>query len=333
MKSVKKIIKRMLKVAAWVLGILLALLVVSGIVNAIATSFDIKSLRSAYGRSVLIDGGNVHVDVQGTGKKVVVLLPGLGVSAPMLDFKPLINNLKDDYTVVTYEGFGYGPSDDTTKPRTTDNIVSEIHQTLSKLGYSEYSIIAHSVSGIYALKYCRTYPNEVEAIVGIDSSVPRQTDYMPDELKKQQPDVKLITSLIRFGGLLGFVRAYVTIDPGSTTAFEKNGYSYTDQEKDLINKLTIRNFSSNAVLDETNRSDNQDDGLLSTTQFPEQIPVKLFLAQQSVDMFPKWKDIHTGQISLPNDTSVVILKGDHFLYHTQAEAIANSLRTMIAPVR
>lgn len=325
----KKIIQKVLKVLGWIFGIIIGLLILLGIINAIMINLEQESVRSAYGQFVEIDGGKVHVDIQGIGKKVVVLLPGLGVAAPGIDFKPLVNDLKTDYTVVVYEGFGYGPSDDTTKPRTTDNIVSEIHQTLTKLGYTKYSLIAHSISGVYALKYTLTYKDEVEAVVGIDSSVPDQNKLMPENLQKQLPNMPLLTSIFRIAGWAGIIRAYVAIDPNATTAFERSGYELTDHEKDTINKLTIRNLASNAVLDEMVRSDNDSGGLTQKSQYPSETPVKFFLSEQGLAMFPAWKDIHIAQLTNPSDSSVVVLNGDHFLYHTQTSTIANGLRSLV----
>lgn len=326
--KVKRVLRVVGKIVVIVFGLIVAILVISGIINAIASSVEARDLRGSYGKLVHIDGGNVNVDIQGNGKQVVVLLPGLGVSAPTLDFKPLIDYLKKDYTVVTYEGFGYGLSDDTTKPRTAENIASEIHQTLSQLGYSKYAIVAHSVSGLYALTYAINYPSEVQAIVGIDSSVPQQNDFLPEDLKKQMPNMGLVTNLIRVGSFFGIIRGYVTFDSSSTTAFEKVGYDYSEKEKNLINKLTIRNFASNAVLDENIRSDKPISGLSSDSKYPQNIPAKFFLAKDSVNMFPRWVELHKNQLHQPSDNSITVLPGTHFLYHTQAKVITEGVKQL-----
>ena len=73
--------------------------------------------------------------IQGKGTETVVLLPGYGTPAPALDFKPLIDELSPFYKVVVIEPFGYGLSDVTEKERTTENMVSEIHETLQQLKY------------------------------------------------------------------------------------------------------------------------------------------------------------------------------------------------------
>ena len=44
-----------------------------------------------------------------------------------------------------------------------------MHQALSTLGIDRYVLAGHSVAGIYALEYTNTYPDEVQAFVGIVS--------------------------------------------------------------------------------------------------------------------------------------------------------------------
>ncbi len=318
---------KIIKVLLWIFGGLATILLILALINIVLSGVEYNGIKDSYGQYVQIDGGRVHVDIQGNAKKVVVLLPGLGVPAPALEFKQLVDNLKKDFTVVVYEGFGYGLSDDTTKPRSTDNIVSEIHQTISKLGYKKYSIIAHSVSGLYALKYSLTHTNEVEAVVGIDTSVPEQLKSMPSDLQKQQAASSITTGLLRFAGGAGLIRAYLAINPNAIS--EMTGRTYTDEERLLANKLMNRNFTSSAVLDETVRSDSDSGGLSATSKFPSDIPVRFYLSNQSQELFPKWKEIHIAQLPRPNESFVTVLGGSHFLYNTHANTIADGFRSLL----
>ncbi|MCU6340031.1 alpha/beta hydrolase, partial [Enterobacter quasiroggenkampii] len=111
----------------------------------------------------------MNVLIQGQGEETVVLLPGYGTAAPGLDFKLLIDELSPHYKVVAIEPFGYGLSDKTEKDRSTENMVSEIHEALRQLRIDRYTLMGHSIAGIYALDYVDKYPQEVKAFVGIDS--------------------------------------------------------------------------------------------------------------------------------------------------------------------
>lgn len=113
----------------------------------------------------------MNVFIQGSGEQTIVLLPGQGTPSPVLDFKLLIDELSPEYKVVAIEPFGYGLSDETEKARTTENIVSEVHEAVQQLGIDRYVLMGHSITGLYGVSYVNSYPDEVLAFVGIDSSV------------------------------------------------------------------------------------------------------------------------------------------------------------------
>ena len=147
------------------------LVVVSASINLILTKQE-KSRFAPYGQRVSVDGGSLNVWRNGHAGPTMVLLSGLGTAAPALDFAPLIRQL-GDYNVFVVEGFGYGYSDMSARPRTVQNITAELHDVLSKLGAPKpYILVGHSIAGFYTLSYAHRYPDEVSAVVGIDPTVP-----------------------------------------------------------------------------------------------------------------------------------------------------------------
>jgi pimeloyl-ACP methyl ester carboxylesterase len=114
----------------------------------------------------------MHVYSEGNTGRTVVLLSGLGAPCPALDFRPVFSTLREDHRVVVAEGFGYGWSDLTDTPRTVQNIIGETRIALAKAGFKPpYVLMPHSVSGLYALHWANAYPEEVEAVVGIDMTI------------------------------------------------------------------------------------------------------------------------------------------------------------------
>jgi pimeloyl-ACP methyl ester carboxylesterase len=123
---------------------------------------------------VELDGENMHIYTKGEGENTFVLLSGLGTTAPVLDFEPLVNELAKENKVVVVEGFGYGWSDLTKKERTVENIVGEIRAALQLANIKgPYILMPHSISGIYSMYYANKYPEEVKAIIGIDPTLPQ----------------------------------------------------------------------------------------------------------------------------------------------------------------
>lgn len=166
-----KILNILLKVVGAIIIAIVLFLAIVYTVNLISNKSEQNKIEP-YGQLVPVDGKNMNVYIQGKGEETVVLLPGYGTAAPALDFKALIDELSPFYKVVMIEPFGYGLSDLTKKERSTENIVSEIHEALQALNIDRYILMGHSISGIYGLDYVNKYENEVSAFVGLDSSVP-----------------------------------------------------------------------------------------------------------------------------------------------------------------
>ena len=99
----------------------------------------------------------------------------------ILDFKSLYSKLVKDYRVVVVEKFGYGFSDDWSKHRDLDTILSQTRKALQKADVKgPYVLLPHSMSGLEAMHWSASYPKEVEAIIGLDMSLPQAYDkYRP----------------------------------------------------------------------------------------------------------------------------------------------------------
>jgi pimeloyl-ACP methyl ester carboxylesterase len=123
------------------------------------------------GNVVQVNRGKMHIRQMGAGEKTIVLLPGLGCPLPTVEFAPLMRKLSQKHNVCTVELFGYGFSDSTNTPRTNENYVEEIRQTLRMAGMKPpYALMPYSASGIYAEYYAAKYPDEIAGLILLDST-------------------------------------------------------------------------------------------------------------------------------------------------------------------
>jgi pimeloyl-ACP methyl ester carboxylesterase len=89
--------------------------------------------------------------------------------SPILDFKSLYSTLTDNYKIVVVEKFGYGFSDIIDKDRSVDLGLEGTRTALAKADIEgPYVLCPHSMSGIESLYWAQQYPEEVEAIIGLD---------------------------------------------------------------------------------------------------------------------------------------------------------------------
>lgn len=124
-----------------------------------------------HGEMIKLKNGNMHIRRMGTGKKTIVLLPGWNTPLPTVMFAPLMKELSKKYIVCTIELFGYGHSDSSNAPRTNENYVEEIRETLTKAEIkSPYVLMPYSASGVYAEYYAAKYPDEIDGLILLDST-------------------------------------------------------------------------------------------------------------------------------------------------------------------
>jgi pimeloyl-ACP methyl ester carboxylesterase len=270
-----------------------------------------NEIAKAYGEFIEVDGNKMCVNIEGHGDKVVVLLTGWGSPSPVLDMKPLATQLNSNYTVVTVEYLGYGLSDVTDKERSIENITNELHTVLQKLGYTHYTLMAHSISGLYGLYYTNLYPNEVEAFVGIDSSVANEAN-----LKASAAESLQYGKSLRLMNNLGVIRLISKLDM-SNVINKTNGYDRSEEECELLRKMYLNKLVSKNVLDEMNLLE-QNCAKLQNMTFPDHIPVLFFLASQSIEETPGWKENHEEQFGKNTNSKLVVLDGAHYLYYQYA---------------
>ncbi|PTA83853.1 alpha/beta hydrolase [Bacillus sp. Nf3] len=308
----KKVLRIMLISICTLITVMVVFLATVYFVNLISNERE-KGKIEDYGQKVLMDGKQMNVLIQGDGKETIVLLPGYGTASPVLDFMPLVNELSPYYRVVVIEPFGYGLSDDTDKVRTSQNIVDEIHECLQKLDIHKYTLMGHSIFGIYGLEYVNQYEKEVKAFVGIDNSVPKQED--SDELP---------VSSLQLLHQSGFYRLIVKMNPDQLVM-----PNVDDQTKDQIKMLTFRNFLDKSQASEAENFRNNFNNA-QRLHFPKNLPVVFYLANETEEETPSWKPMHEDLLKNVEHGKVVTFKGGHYLHHTKSKEIAADFREFLS---
>lgn len=259
-----------------------------------------------YGQTVLVDEQEMRVQVLGAGEKTVVLLPGYLTGAPVFDFKPLTDELAANNRVVVIEPFGYGQSADMTKPGTVENLSAEVHSALASLGIKRYTLMAHSISGVYALDYIQRYIDEVEGFVGLDSSLPSQGG-------AENP-----TGTIAFLAKSGLYRLFAEVEPTFL-----NPPPIDQRSLEQFKLISLKTIGSQATLNEGKEMA----GNFNKTKdlsYPKNLPVLYFLASESLEPDKEWLPIHQAMINENENGQIIELEGSHYLHHTKAKEISQS---------
>ena len=286
------------------------------IVNIVCNKFEQGKIGS-YGQPVTVDGKDMNVFIQGEGEETIVLLPGYGTVAPALDFKPLIDELSPFYKVVVIEPFGYGLSDLTEKERSTENIVSEIHEALQQLQIEWYILMGHSISGLYGLDYVNKYPDEVSAFVGLDSSVPTISE------KKIDSSIIRTIKLLKKSGLAR-LQVKLSDDPYAELP-------YDETTKEQLKILKHKNMYNPSQLNEAEMM-YENFKAAKNLSFPKNLPV-IFFIQANHPVTDRWVPEHQKQIKDSVHGKVMTFEGDHYLYRTKAQEIVENFRAYMDQIK
>jgi len=301
-----------------VLGILVCLNIFGFAVNRIFFSNEL-SAALPYGQMTEVDGKKMHVYSLGSGAQTVVLLPGFGVSLPSADFGPLMRELSGQYTAVCVEYFGIGFSDQTDSPRTNANYIKEIRTALSLAGFTPpYVLMPHSASGIYCEYYAARYPDEVSAIIMLD------TTSTAIKAKGGNPP-RFIYSIALLQQATGFTR----ITAGLVTPAQKPENGYTAKEIGDY-KLFTYHVLNNTIIDQSMRMlDNIKE--VKEMPFPQDIPVlKLISSQSQKSVGNEYQASHLARLGSAAES--IIIDSNHFIYQGRSIDICRAAETFLEKI-
>ncbi|MBR6484017.1 MAG: alpha/beta hydrolase, partial [Clostridiales bacterium] len=184
MNKVIKVISGIGKGLLILLSVLAVFLIVMTVINRIMLKKEAAVFDKPIGQMVEVDDHNMCVYTEGEGDHTIVFLSGSSIPSPILDYKPLYSRLTDDYRIVVIEKFGYGYSDVVDSERSFETMLRQDREALASLGIEgPFILCPHSMSGLEALMWAQDYPEEVEAIVGLDMTVPETYDDFAERLE------------------------------------------------------------------------------------------------------------------------------------------------------
>ena len=277
-------------------------------------------LLNPIGQFVEVDGKNMNVYIEGSGNKTIVFLSGGGTASPVLDFKSLYSLLSDSYKIVVVEKFGYGFSDDyPDRNRDIDTILNDTRTALSKTGLkTPYILCPHSMSGLEAIYWSQKYPEEVEAIIGLDMAVPQYYS-----------DMRISTAVLKLNKMLckvGIIKLF-------SDNYIKTLYSHsslTKEEKDIIKTLYSKRCVSDAFINEADCCKKNAE-IVNNGTTPK-IPVLMFISNAEGINLDKsiWIDTAKNYASKLNNSQCVKLDCPHYIHNYRHEEINKKIKEFIS---
>ena len=276
------------------------------------------------GKMVKVNGKNMHVYSKGEGGHTIVLMSGLGTAAPALDFEPIIDQMAENNQVVIVEAFGYGWSDLIDKGRSAENIIEELREALQLTGIQgPYILMPHSISGIYAMYYANQYPKEVEAIIGIDCTLPKQIDYFEGSRFGKLPG---ITKLI---APLGVSRLLTLINPDKFISENTNNI-YSEENIHMQKAIASWKGYNRVIINEFNQIQRNIEMTHSMT-FNKDLPLLFFTYETGIVREDGKTSKRFYEIYITNKKcqNVIVLEGTHYLHWTCSDEMVKDINQFL----
>ena len=147
---------------------LLTLLLILGYSPSLLCA-DLPLESKAPGKMIDLGDLKLHLDCRGQGSPTVILESGLGGSS--LDWARVLPDAARITRVCAYDRAGYGWSEMGMLPRTSQQIVGELHALLQAANVEgPYILVGHSFGGFSVRLFASRFPQETAALILVDAS-------------------------------------------------------------------------------------------------------------------------------------------------------------------
>lgn len=313
MKKALKIVGKII-LAFLILDIIVVLIMF--VYNRFMLRKEDKLLENYPGQLVEVDGHNMNVYVEGEGKHTLVFLSPSQDVSPAITFKPLYSKLNSEYKTVVVEKFGYGMSDIVDTERDYKTMVDECRTALKNAGVeAPYILCPYSKSGLDTLIWVQEYPDEVEAVVGIDMA-------FPEHLKKMNIDTETLKKTADFMNIAratGIIRLFVPDSAFSSL--------HSEDDIKLERALVCRKFGNKVINYSEFVTIPDACELVDSRQVPNK-PMLLFLTSGVTEMDTRiWREISHSYVDDLENVSFTTFECNHYeIIEKESEQMSHDIR-------
>jgi len=135
-------------------------------------AWDPRSIRGSFD----VGGRSLYLECVGEGAPTIVMETGLGGDHSA--WEQVVPELRGANQTCTYDRANVGERDQAPTPRTSADVVADLHGLLEAAGIpAPYVLVGHSFGGISMRLYASTYPDDVAGLVLVD---PTPTTFVDD---------------------------------------------------------------------------------------------------------------------------------------------------------
>ncbi|MCI6189193.1 MAG: alpha/beta hydrolase, partial [Clostridium sp.] len=220
--------------------------------------------------------------------------------------------------IVVVEKFGYGFSDVIDEERPIDSILEDTREGLREAGIEgPFILCPHSMSGIEALYWAQKYPDEVEAIVGLDMAVPEAYE-----------NYKIDMFTIRLGQVaarLGITRLL----PGVSESDAIKYGTLTEEEKEIYRAVFYNRTLTSTMIKEVQEI--KDNAKIVDEGGAPSCPMLLFISNGQGTGWDTetWRKVQINYIRNIENAKYIELDCSHYVHDYKYKEINEEIRNFV----
>src|ERR687893_3124206 len=186
------------RVLVGVVGLVVFVLLAGVLYQLVATKIDAYRWYPPPGEMIDVGGSSMHLRCTGEEGRAPTVVMDIGSGGIGMDWQRVQPGVAKFARVCSYDRAGTGWSDQGTQPRTSQQIVEELHTLLGNAEVQgPYVLVGHSLGGVNVQLYANQYPDEVAGMVLVDSAL-ADLDVLP-LTESLQPSPVLLKTLATIG--------------------------------------------------------------------------------------------------------------------------------------
>jgi pimeloyl-ACP methyl ester carboxylesterase len=293
------------------------------------------------GKLVDIGDHRLHIYAIGNGNPTVVFESG-GASWS-LDWNLVQNEVAKFTSAWSYDRAGFGWSDSGPNPRTSEQIVAELHVLLTKEEIKKkYILVGASFGGHIARLFTNTYPNEVAGIVLLDARHEAINARMPPEWQKLEVTGKGINRFMLLASRVGALKLLGKLLGES--AIPPIVKKLPPEIRSIYTEVGFRPNFFQTNLDELDAS-SESDKQLSVSRSLSNIPL-IVIRHGIPDLFTSmpaekaqqaekvWQELQSDLAKLSSNSQMLVAeKSGHGIQVDQPGLVVDAIHQMVSSVR
>jgi len=271
-----------------------------------------------------IDNNDLHFSCKGNGKVAIILEAGAGGTSK--DWSYIQSDLAKEAQVFAYDRAGLGCSDSGSNPRTSSQIVAELHQLLAAAQITSPKIfVGHSFGGFVAQHYVRAHPNDVVGLVLVEAMHECFIDTAPVRISELRKKELLRLKFGIFLSQFGLVRLFNLVQLPE---------SMPNKIKPVVNAQNLRTQTVRTLYDEAISLEKSIEEIKNLPPVKANLPVAIISRyinpNEHTPENKHWRKIQETLSKLTTNTSMINSgSDDHFVHFTSPDLVLQTVRKLV----